>query len=503
MGFRRLAFGLLAVFTLLLLGACQGTSTQPLATATAAPAAAPTLLPRATAVPAAPGTTETPPAKTDAPASSGITQPESTSQPTPTGQAGEPQVPTTQPAQSLPQAQKSVFYQQNGLTLEYYWPLDDQGNLSADETEILAYNESGETIEFTTPKMAFTEDGNPRALYSGAWEKFPSRSSWDRIGYISIPPSPYQGETMLVRPGEKAKLHWHLESIDSANTNQSVAIDLTVTRGVRAETITLTLVRDSGQPDTVVATAPEPTQEPDYSQQSASNDGHTGTEGTTSGVRWSFNGTAWSPNGTPPSCAEPFVLQTPVDMNIVTSALWPGQVRGAYVAHGGFRFDANVDNSVTVLAPIGSHLVQASRYLQGDDVQYLLFFSVPCGFFYRFDHVRVVSPTLADALKDLPAAIAGDSRTTVINPPLWLEQGEIVGTSVGVAPSNIFVDFGLYDVRTPNNVTPNPAWADLYAGDKEFGHYGVCFFDYLSGNDGEKMRSLPTGVEGKTSDYCQ
>ena len=85
---------------------------------------------------------------------------------------------------------------------------------------------------------------------------------------------------------------------------------------------------------------------------------------------------------------------------------------------------------------------------------------------------------------------------------MWIEQGEVFGTSVGIVPSNIFVDFGLYDVRTPNNVTPNPAWADLYAVDKEFRYYGVCFFDYLPGNDGELMRSLPTGKERKTSDYC-
>jgi hypothetical protein len=86
---------------------------------------------------------------------------------------------------------------------------------------------------------------------------------------------------------------------------------------------------------------------------------------------------------------------------------------------------------------------------------------------------------------------------------LWVEQGEVVATSVGIAPSNIFVDFGLYDVRTPNNAIPNPAWADLFANDKEFGHYGVCFFDYLPGNHGEMMRSLPTGKEGRTSDYCE
>jgi hypothetical protein len=42
----------------------------------------------------------------------------------------------------------------------------------------------------------------------------------------------------------------------------------------------------------------------------------------------------------------------------------------------------------------------------------------------------------------------------------------------------------------------------LFAGDKEFGHYGVCFFDYLPGTDGEIMRSLPTGKEGRNSDYC-
>jgi len=190
-------------------------------------------------------------------------------------------------------------------------------------------------------------------------------------------------------------------------------------------------------------------------------------------------------------------------MTRVTAALWPGQMRGAYVAHGGFRFDNNTDNNVTVRAPIGSHLVQASQYLESGEKQYLLFFSVPCGFFYRFDHVGDLSPKLADALKNLPQAQEGDSRTSYINPPVWVDQGEIVGTSVGIPPANVFVDFGLYDVRKPNNVTPNPAWADQFAQDKEFGHYGVCFFDFLPGSDGDTMRSLPTGIEGKTSDYCK
>ena len=195
-------------------------------------------------------------------------------------------------------------------------------------------------------------------------------------------------------------------------------------------------------------------------------------------------------------------LLTPVDMSKVTSALWPGQSRGGYKGHGGFRFDSSSADSIIVRAPIGAHLVQASRYLEGVEEQILLFFSAPCGFFYRFDHVSGLPPKIEEALKVITGPVTGDSRTTFMNPPLWVERGEVVGTSVGIPPSNIFVDFGLYDVRQPNNVTPNPAWADLFAEDKEFGHYGVCFFDYLPGNDGDVMRSLPTGIEGPVSDYC-
>ncbi|MDO8466661.1 MAG: hypothetical protein Q7S83_00805 [bacterium] len=219
-------------------------------------------------------------------------------------------------------------------------------------------------------------------------------------------------------------------------------------------------------------------------------------------VIWNSKDFTWYPNGTPPACPQPLTLKTPVDMQLVTGALWPGQVRGGYKAHGGFRFNNDGTNDITVRAPVGSHLIQASQYLEGGEKQYFFVFSVPCGFVYRLDHARVLSVKLSEAVKNLPPATEGDSRTSYINPPVWVDAGEVVATSIGVT-KNIFVDFGLYDVRKPNNVTPNPAWADLYAADKEFGHYGVCFFDYLSGNDGTTMRSLPTGKEGKVSDYCK
>ena len=476
-------------------------STQTPIPATATPAAIPTPSPSPTLVPAATAAPDKPPAKTIAPAATNVAQPTPTPRPARIDRASEPRTQETEHFSSQRQAPRHVFYEQNGLTLEYYWPLDERGNLSADETEVLVYNESEEAIEFTIPKMTFIENGIPLAKSSGIWEKFPSRASWVRSESISIPPSPYQGETLRVLPGEKAKFHWQLEGVTGTTLDQSVVLDLTVVSGDRTEKIRRTIVRDSRRGDTAAATAPDSTQEPRESRQSKRNEGITDAEGTASGVRWSFNSSTWP---AAPDCVEPLVLQTPVDMNIVTAALWPGQPRPHYVAHGAFRFEPNVTNDVTVSAPIGSHLVQASRRFEaeGDAEQYLLFFSVPCGFYYRLDHVRVMPSKLAEALKELPPATLGDSRTTFIDPPLWIEQGEVVATSVGASLSNVSLDFGLYDVRTLNDVTPNPAWADLFAGDKPWAQHGVCFFDYLPEEDGEIMRSLPTGKEGRTSDYC-
>ncbi len=84
---------------------------------------------------------------------------------------------------------------------------------------------------------------------------------------------------------------------------------------------------------------------------------------------WRFNGNTWSPNGPPPSSAEPFGFQTPVDMSKVTAALWPGQSRGGYKNHGGFWFDSSDADSIIVRAPVGGHLVQAARYLEGTEEQ--------------------------------------------------------------------------------------------------------------------------------------
>jgi hypothetical protein len=229
-----LAFGLIVTVAPWLLFACQGQPTQPV-TVTATPAARSTQLATAVAVPTAtpaqPTVASATATREHALASTGTPAPSQGAQPTPSHQRPassppvEPHAGATQPANSPGQAQSSGFYELNGLTLEYYWPLDERSNLSADETEILAYNEGDSAIEFLATRMTFTESGRIRAQSSGTWEKYPSRFSWDRIEYISIPPSSYNGEPLLVQPGEKARIHWHLESVTSAVTDQSVALD--------------------------------------------------------------------------------------------------------------------------------------------------------------------------------------------------------------------------------------------------------------------------------------
>ena len=285
-----------------------------------------------------------------------------------------------------------------------------------------------------------------------------------------------------MHPGEKAKLHWHMDAVTADNSGQSVSLDLTIVTTSGAEEIAMVLERggaEAGRPVPVVKATPRPTaghqSTPQPTAQSTGSGGHSGSQTADPRPKWSFNGSEWTLTSTPPTCDEPLGLQTPVDLSNVTAALWLAQQRGVYVAHGGFRFDNNVYNNVIVRAPLGAHMVQASQYLESGSPQYLLFFSPPCGFFYRFDHVLEVSAEITEALKDVPLGAEGDSRTSFINPPYWVDQGDIVGTSIGISTSNIFVDFGLYDVRQPNNATPNPAGAELFANDKEFGPGGVAF----------------------------
>lgn len=220
---------------------------------------------------------------------------------------------------------------------------------------------------------------------------------------------------------------------------------------------------------------------------------------------WDFNGQVWRPIGTPPSCASPLVMPLPVSMTRVTSILYPGQVRGDYKAHGGFRFDQpGQTTAVNVNATMSGTLLRAARYLATGEIQYTFDFVNDCGIMFRFGHLRDLAPKFQAVADTLPAPIELDSRSTRVS-GVTVTAGELVGIGVGLRDSanNVFLDYGVYDLRQRNASSQDAAW--LAAHDNDTMPYGTCWFELLSASDAALVRSLPPadGVMGKTSDYCR
>ena len=225
-------------------------------------------------------------------------------------------------------------------------------------------------------------------------------------------------------------------------------------------------------------------------------------------VTWMQTESGWKPSGTPPKCPDP-LIKFPVDLSLATSILYPGQYRGGdYKPHGGFRFDKNTSNSVSVTAPMDAEVVRGSHYTVGGEDQYGFDFIAPCGYMYRFGHMLTLSPKLATIAKKLPVNSEGDSRDTPIEPRVSFKAGEQVATAVGIVKGdrntiNVFVDWGMYDLRTKNEASWDADWAAKHPSIIE--QHAVCWFDLLSPSDEAKVRSLPSSDSGsgKTSDYCK
>lgn len=212
------------------------------------------------------------------------------------------------------------------------------------------------------------------------------------------------------------------------------------------------------------------------------------------------------------ACPEPFVFPLPVDINKVTSILYPGQVRGGdYKAHGGFRFDKSLPNEITVTAPYDAQVIAGARYPINGEIQYTFDFAHPCGIRYRFGHLLTLAPKFQAIAEKFPLPEGLDSRTTQVNPPVEVREGEVIATAVGLTKGgpgalggvNTFVDWGVYDYRQKNEASKDPAWAAKHPHEIE--NYAVCWFDWISSEDKEKVLALPSSdfQSGKTSDYCK
>ena len=220
-------------------------------------------------------------------------------------------------------------------------------------------------------------------------------------------------------------------------------------------------------------------------------------------VAWQWDGSTWGALGAAPTCADDLDFQLPVDEAVVTGVLYPGQVRGEYKPHGGLRFDSSASTDVTVRAPLDAYATRAAAYLSGGEIQYMIDFTLPCGILYRFDHLRILSPKLAAAVTHLPEPAELDSRTYALREPLLIEQGEVVATAAGfITQANVFIDVGVYDVRQKNVASQRAGWPSDDHGWSELAPYALCWLELLPEDLEGRLRALPSGNEGKVSDYC-
>ena len=222
-------------------------------------------------------------------------------------------------------------------------------------------------------------------------------------------------------------------------------------------------------------------------------------------VLWHYDGEQWEPNRSPPACTDELDISIPVDLEKVTGVLYPGQFRGGgFRPHGGFRFDSSKPDDITVHAPGSGYLVRAGRYKEQGETQYILDIQSPCGVIYRLDHAAELSPKLQHALAFLPPPQANDSRQYHLHRPLEIVRGELLATTAGFrAPQNVFIDFGVYDLRRRNSVTAAKDWPDNDFGWPELAPFGVCWLELLPDHINRQLYLLPTGGEGGNSRYCQ
>src|SRR3990172_11652911 len=132
------------------------------------------------------------------------------------------------------------------------------------------------------------------------------------------------------------------------------------------------------------------------------------------------------------------------------------------------------------------------------EIQYVFDFAHPCGIRYRLGHLLTLTPRFLEIAEKFTLPEGLDSRTTLVNPPVEVKQGEVIATAVGVPQGgpavfgglNTFLDWGVYDYRQKNEASKDPNWAATHTSDTY--QYAVCWFEWISTEDREKVLALPS-----------
>lgn len=215
---------------------------------------------------------------------------------------------------------------------------------------------------------------------------------------------------------------------------------------------------------------------------------------------WQSNGQTWTPKNTPPPCPSPLILQSPVDLNLVTSILYPGQVRGGdYKPHGGFRTDKTT-GPIEVRAPMDGYIVNLAKFNDEFGIHYMLDIQHPCGIMYRLGHLGAVPPKIEAVFSSVPQNADHDSRTHEVV-PFFIKQGEIIATNTQQGSG---FDWGVYDLREENLASQDQTFRQAHSDEAPQAYHALCWFDLLPSEQKSIVKSLPAadGKSGKTSAYC-
>lgn len=226
-------------------------------------------------------------------------------------------------------------------------------------------------------------------------------------------------------------------------------------------------------------------------------------------------------SGQAPACKEPFKLDmTPVDMSKVTAVGLPGAYRGfSYKAHGGFRTADSTAGKVEVRLPMDAKLMSIARYYEhipGKDyeLQYILDFENDCGIAFRLDHIYALAPAFQAYADKSPPPKKDDTRSDTSIQPIRqpFKAGEVIATQVGFPQAkNYGFDFGVYDLRKPNQISKNATWAVIHKDFSAQHFHGVCWLPMLPASDAtiaEAMAKDRNNYNANkpfnlTSDYCE
>ena len=108
------------------------------------------------------------------------------------------------------------------------------------------FNDTSSDLQVKSFDLTYAVEDKTYSQKSGTWEKFPSKQSWDKIEYLNISPQYYKGEFLSLTPGQKGKLHWHIQfGNQPLNGKQTIKLKLTLLKNGNTLTIEEQFNRDS------------------------------------------------------------------------------------------------------------------------------------------------------------------------------------------------------------------------------------------------------------------